>query len=192
MFAGNSTKRETIRWRLFSTRVGNCHYRDRRFRRLRAPVFVGRRDSVAEARVPAPGSPASPTSTGRHGPACPRVINRKNWSHCWIRRLISTSTPSSCRFARRPTPSILQSWNPGRNISPARWVSLPPYYDPLTFAIDEAHRRGLHLHVWFNPYRVQQSGAKSEPSPDHVSQTKPEIVRKYGPCLWFDPGEPER
>ena len=29
-----------------------------------------------------------------------------------------------------------------------------PYYDPLTFAVEEAHRRGLQLHVWFNPYRV--------------------------------------
>ena len=30
-----------------------------------------------------------------------------------------------------------------------------PYYDPLKFAVDEAHRRGLQLHVWFNPYRVR-------------------------------------
>jgi uncharacterized lipoprotein YddW (UPF0748 family) len=66
-----------------------------------------------------------------------------------------------------------------------------PLYDPLKFAVDEAHKRGLHLHVWFNPYRVRQSGAKSEPSPDHVSQTNPEIVREYGPYQWFDPGEPE-
>ncbi|MBC6948271.1 glycoside hydrolase, partial [candidate division KSB1 bacterium] len=29
-----------------------------------------------------------------------------------------------------------------------------PYYDPLEFAIAEAHKRGMELHAWFNPYRV--------------------------------------
>ena len=28
-----------------------------------------------------------------------------------------------------------------------------PYYDPLEFAVAEAHKRGLELHAWFNPYR---------------------------------------
>ncbi|RIK80916.1 MAG: hypothetical protein DCC67_08735 [Planctomycetota bacterium] len=65
-----------------------------------------------------------------------------------------------------------------------------PFYDPLAFAVEEAHRRGLHLHVWFNPYRVRQSGAASEPSPDHASRSMPEAVREYGPYWWFDPGEP--
>ncbi|HPB84949.1 MAG TPA: family 10 glycosylhydrolase, partial [Paludibacteraceae bacterium] len=29
-----------------------------------------------------------------------------------------------------------------------------PGYDPLAFAITEAHKRGLELHAWINPYRV--------------------------------------
>jgi uncharacterized lipoprotein YddW (UPF0748 family) len=66
-----------------------------------------------------------------------------------------------------------------------------PFYDPLKFAIEEAHKRGLQLHAWFNPYRVRQSGAKSVPAPAHVSRAMPELVRKYGPYLWFDPGEPD-
>jgi uncharacterized lipoprotein YddW (UPF0748 family) len=65
-----------------------------------------------------------------------------------------------------------------------------PFYDPLQFAVEQAHRRGLQLHVWFNPYRVRQSGAKSEPAPAHASRSMEEIVREYGPYLWFDPGEP--
>src|SRR5262245_675310 len=28
-----------------------------------------------------------------------------------------------------------------------------PFYDPLEFAIREAHSRGLELHAWLNPYR---------------------------------------
>ncbi len=66
-----------------------------------------------------------------------------------------------------------------------------PFYDPLKFAVDEAHKRGLQLHVWLNPYRVRHSDAKTPPSPVHVSSAFPEIVRQYGDYLWFDPGEPE-
>jgi uncharacterized lipoprotein YddW (UPF0748 family) len=66
-----------------------------------------------------------------------------------------------------------------------------PFYDPLAFAVEEAHRRGLQLHVWFNPYRVRMTGAKSPASPDHASQAAPELVRTYGDYLWFDPGEPK-
>jgi uncharacterized lipoprotein YddW (UPF0748 family) len=66
-----------------------------------------------------------------------------------------------------------------------------PFYDPLKFAVDEAHKRGLQLHVWFNPYRVRHSDAKTPPAPAHVSSAFPEIVRQYGDYLWFDPGEPE-
>ena len=36
-----------------------------------------------------------------------------------------------------------------------------PGYDPLEFAVREAHRRGLELHCWFNPYRARHSTAKS-------------------------------
>jgi uncharacterized lipoprotein YddW (UPF0748 family) len=65
-----------------------------------------------------------------------------------------------------------------------------PFYDPLKFAVDEAHRRGLQLHVWFNPYRVRQKGAKSPAAAAHASRAALEIVRRYGPYVWFDPGEP--
>lgn len=65
-----------------------------------------------------------------------------------------------------------------------------PYYDPLQFAVEEAHRRGLQLHVWFNPYRVRVPSAKSAAAANHASVAHPEIVRKYGKYLWFDPGAP--
>lgn len=64
-----------------------------------------------------------------------------------------------------------------------------PYYDPLTFAVAEAHRRGLELHAWFNPFRARHAAAKSPVSSNHISKTRPELVRKYGALLWLDPGE---
>jgi uncharacterized lipoprotein YddW (UPF0748 family) len=65
-----------------------------------------------------------------------------------------------------------------------------PAYDPLRFAVREAHQRGLQLHVWFNPYRVRMTDAKSPATSDHASVANGDIVRDYGKFKWFDPGEP--
>jgi uncharacterized lipoprotein YddW (UPF0748 family) len=64
-----------------------------------------------------------------------------------------------------------------------------PYYDPLAFAVEEAHKRGLELHAWFNPYRARIKDSKSPVSRNHVSVTHPELVRSYGKYLWLDPTE---
>src|SRR5215510_6122309 len=58
-----------------------------------------------------------------------------------------------------------------------------PFYDPLAFAIEEAHKRGLELHAWFNPYRAGHPSAKSTISGNHISKVHPEIVRQYGKYL---------
>jgi uncharacterized lipoprotein YddW (UPF0748 family) len=65
-----------------------------------------------------------------------------------------------------------------------------PYYDPLAFALGEAHRRGLELHAWFNPYRALHFSSKSPLAPGHIIKTHPELVKKYGKYFWLDPGEP--
>ncbi len=65
-----------------------------------------------------------------------------------------------------------------------------PFYDPLAFAIAEAHRRGLELHAWFNPFRAHHFQAVSPIAPGHISRTRPELVRSYGKYLWLDPGDP--
>jgi len=66
-----------------------------------------------------------------------------------------------------------------------------PYYDPLSFAVEEAHRRGLELHAWFNPFRAGHPSAKSAASENHVSRQHPQWVRHYGKQIWLDPGEKE-
>lgn len=65
-----------------------------------------------------------------------------------------------------------------------------PYYDPLAFAVEESHKRGIELHAWFNPYRALLLNTKGEVSEDHLSKTHPEVVHKYGAYLWMDPSEP--
>ncbi|MCX6922089.1 MAG: family 10 glycosylhydrolase, partial [Verrucomicrobia bacterium] len=66
-----------------------------------------------------------------------------------------------------------------------------PFYDPLAFAVEEAHKRGLELHAWFNPYRARLLGTKSPAAPNHISRARPQLVRQYGEFLWLDPGEKE-
>ncbi len=64
-----------------------------------------------------------------------------------------------------------------------------PLYDPLAFAVEQAHQHGLELHAWFNPFRAKCSPAKSPVATNHVSRTQPKLVRPYGKHLWLDPGE---
>jgi len=66
-----------------------------------------------------------------------------------------------------------------------------PFYDPLEFIIAEAHKRGIELHAWFNPYRAHHFNATSPIAPNHVSKTRPQLVRRYGRLLWLDPGDRE-
>ncbi|HYP50457.1 MAG TPA: family 10 glycosylhydrolase, partial [Pyrinomonadaceae bacterium] len=70
-------------------------------------------------------------------------------------------------------------------------VAPEPLYDPLRFVVEEAHRRGILVHAWFNPYRAWHPAGKSEPAANHISKTRPDLVRKYGKYLWLDPTEPE-
>ncbi len=64
-----------------------------------------------------------------------------------------------------------------------------PFYDPLKMWVDEAHKRGIELHAWFNPYRARHTQAKSPTAKNHISNTTPSAVKTYGGFLWMDPGE---
>ncbi|HNM45995.1 MAG TPA: family 10 glycosylhydrolase, partial [Candidatus Sumerlaeota bacterium] len=66
-----------------------------------------------------------------------------------------------------------------------------PFYDPLEFWVTEAHKRGIELHAWFNPYRANHPAAKTM-SNDSVVKKHPNWVRKLGDkgYYWMDPAEP--
>jgi uncharacterized lipoprotein YddW (UPF0748 family) len=65
-----------------------------------------------------------------------------------------------------------------------------PLWDPLEFAVEQAHARGLELHAWFNPYRAKEPSAKGPLAASHIAKRHPELVKKYGTQLWMDPGQP--
>jgi uncharacterized lipoprotein YddW (UPF0748 family) len=66
---------------------------------------------------------------------------------------------------------------------------MDPGYDPLKFAVEEAHKRGLELHAWLNPYRI---GATSVVlAPNHVAVKNPSWMVVYNGVRYFNPGIPE-
>jgi uncharacterized lipoprotein YddW (UPF0748 family) len=71
-----------------------------------------------------------------------------------------------------------------------------PSYDPLKFAVEQAHKRGLEIHAWVNVLRCF-TGTESSivKNPNHISKRKPEWViediRDGQKSLWLDPGLPE-
>jgi uncharacterized lipoprotein YddW (UPF0748 family) len=83
--------------------------------------------------------------------------------------------------------SSLEPWS--EYLTGAMGKAPEPFYDPLSFAVQEAHARGLELHAWFNPFRARHTSARSEVAANHMIRTRPDLVRKYGSHLWMDPGE---
>ncbi len=68
------------------------------------------------------------------------------------------------------------------------WLSGPgvnPGYDPLAFAITEAHRRGLELHAWFNPFRATVSGKPV--GPEHIARRRPDLIKRAGSTTMLNP-----
>ncbi len=54
-----------------------------------------------------------------------------------------------------------------------------PYYDPLEFAIEEAHKRGMELHAWFNPYRAEKTIGGYTLAENHVVKQHPEWILSF-------------
>lgn len=84
-------------------------------------------------------------------------------------------------------PSALEPWS--EYLTGSMGKAPNPAWDPLEFAVEQAHQRGLELHAWFNPYRARHVNAKSPVSANHISRRRPDLVKKYGSSLWLDPGE---
>ena len=54
-----------------------------------------------------------------------------------------------------------------------------PGYDPTAFAIEEAHKRGIELHAWLNPYRYETSAGKYTGLPGDYKTAHPEWILDY-------------
>ena len=63
-----------------------------------------------------------------------------------------------------------------------------PGYDPLKFMIEEAHKRNIEFHAWFNPYRLTMSGGIDKLSNDNIGKQRPDWTITYGGKLYLNPG----
>ncbi|OON69632.1 glycoside hydrolase [Hymenobacter sp. CRA2] len=66
-----------------------------------------------------------------------------------------------------------------------------PGWDPLPFLIDEAHKRGMEFHAWFNPYRASTDTTTARLAPNHPFRQHPEWFMRYSGKLLYNPGLPE-
>ncbi|NLD46907.1 MAG: family 10 glycosylhydrolase [Clostridiaceae bacterium] len=70
-----------------------------------------------------------------------------------------------------------------------------PGFDPLAFAIEEARKRNLEIHAWFNPYRVSMDVKDTTVSSLNVEKSvykeHPELIKTSMSRFIVDPGIPE-
>lgn len=75
-----------------------------------------------------------------------------------------------------------------------------PGYDPLQFMLDEAHKRGMKVHAWFNPYRVSTNITPGTVAalnrtlslqPASVYVLHRDWIKTSGDRFVLDPGIPE-
>ena len=68
------------------------------------------------------------------------------------------------------------------------WGEQAPW-DPLEWTIEQAHERGIEVHVWLNPYRVNLSKTDTSMlAPDHIMRRHPDWFWEYNRQWYFDPG----
>lgn len=66
-----------------------------------------------------------------------------------------------------------------------------PYYDPLQFAVEEAHKRGMEIHAWFNPYRAERAVGTFNIAFQHITNLHPDWTLRFKNLIILNPGIPE-
>lgn len=61
-----------------------------------------------------------------------------------------------------------------------------PEWDPMEYAIEEAHKRGMEFHAWLNPYRVTSNAKETLPA-NHLVNKEPERFVRFNGQIFFDP-----
>jgi len=64
-----------------------------------------------------------------------------------------------------------------------------PGYDPLEYAIKEAHKRGMSLHAWLNPYRVTMKGNAdlNKLADNNPAKENPDWLIEYEGMITYNP-----
>lgn len=84
-------------------------------------------------------------------------------------------------------PSAYEGWDPCLTGQPGR----DPGYDPLQFAIEECHKRGLELHCWMVTIPSGNATVHRQLGQKTVTKTHPNLVKKIKDYWYLDPGNPQ-
>lgn len=84
--------------------------------------------------------------------------------------------------------SQIEPWS--RFLTGVQGKAPQPYWDPLTWMVDECHKRGMELHAWINPYRAKTKGTTMLAS-SHYTQTHPESYFAYDNQYILNPAKRE-
>lgn len=64
-----------------------------------------------------------------------------------------------------------------------------PYWDPLTWMVEQCHQRGMELHAWINPYRAKHgSTSMGQLSDKSVVIKQPNLCFSYDNLVLLNPG----
>ena len=108
----------------------------------------------------------------------------------WILDSLESIGINAIIFQVRPTADALyyseyepsSHWLTGKQGDSLSW-------DPLEWTIREAHLRGMEVHVWLNPYRVNLATTDTSIlAAEHVFRQHPEWFWEYNKQWYFDPG----
>ncbi|MEG2110018.1 MAG: family 10 glycosylhydrolase [Clostridium sp.] len=132
----------------------------------------------------------------------PRVSSEKEFRDQFT-KVVNTSKEMGLNAVIFQVRPILDAWynssiNPSSEyIDGTQGGSLS--FDPLKIATEIAHKEGLELHAWFNPYRVTNTTTDYRKKEDKLNgldnmnfaKKNPELVYEFANKLYLDPGRPE-
>ncbi|MCM1004764.1 MAG: family 10 glycosylhydrolase [Prevotella sp.] len=132
-----------------------------------------------------------------------QVIGQSQWMNktpeqqrAYFTEILDKLNEAGCNaliFQIRPTADALyeseiEPWS--KWLTGKRGKAPAEKWDPLAFAISEAHKRGMELHAWLNPYRVT-SDAKEVLPPEHLYNQHKERFFRFDNKIFFDPAYQE-
>lgn len=79
---------------------------------------------------------------------------------------------------------------PAANTFSGKYGTMPGY-DPLAFAIEECHKRGMECHAWFVTFPVGTEKSVKEQGKLSVVKRHPKLCKKHNDEWYLDPGVPE-
>ena len=81
--------------------------------------------------------------------------------------------------------SSIEPWS--RFLTGQQGKAPSPYWDPLSWMIDQCHKRGMELHAWINPYRARTK-TTTVLDPGHIKMRKPQNCFEYDGLTILNPG----